>query len=123
MGKIDNDFDERLKKYSEEIKKMEVVYHDGRVKCINKKDRINIKNLSTIEKSYCADDDNRCNNYSIVKDTFIMLGKLMMTSIIMIGIPFSVDKIISMGVNGFISGVATICIAYFLINFIWVFLD
>ena len=34
MKKIDNNFDEKLKKYSDEIKSMEIIYHNGRVKCI-----------------------------------------------------------------------------------------
>ena len=37
MEKVNNNFDERLKQYSEEIKSMEIVYQNGRVKYINKK--------------------------------------------------------------------------------------
>ena len=40
MENINNNFDERLKKYSEKIKSMEIVYRDGRVKCINNKNII-----------------------------------------------------------------------------------
>ena len=40
MENINNNFDERLKKYSEKIKSMEIVYCDGRVKCINNKNII-----------------------------------------------------------------------------------
>ena len=32
MEKVNNNFDERLKQYSEEIKSMEIVYQNGRVK-------------------------------------------------------------------------------------------
>ena len=37
MEKVNNNFDERLKQYSEEIKSMEIVYQNGRVKYINKR--------------------------------------------------------------------------------------
>ena len=54
MEKVNNNFDERLKQYSEEIKSMEIVYQNGRVKYINKKNMINLKKniLIYIKRSY-----------------------------------------------------------------------
>ena len=51
MEKVNNNFDERLKQYSEEIKSMEIVYQNGRVKYINKKNMINLKNRNIQDES------------------------------------------------------------------------
>ena len=51
MENINNNFDERLKQYSEEIKSMEIVYRDGRVKCINNKNIIDLKRNNIKDKS------------------------------------------------------------------------
>ena len=51
MENINNNFDERLKKYSEKIKSMEIVYRDGRVKCINNKNIIDLKRNNIKDKS------------------------------------------------------------------------
>ena len=53
MEKVNNNFDERLKQYSEEIKSMEIVYQNGRVKYINKKNMINLKNRNIQDESRC----------------------------------------------------------------------
>ena len=98
MENINNNFDERLKKYSEKIKSMEIVYRDGRVKCINNE------------------------KYSILKNIDSIILKLIFTCIILISMPFFANKIANLGFNEFISGIGTIFISYFIINIIWVFL-
>ena len=66
MEKLENNFEQRLKKYSEEIKSMEIVYQDGRVKCINKKDKVNFK----ARKKQIKDNDIKScmNKYIITSD-------------------------------------------------------
>ena len=99
MEKVNNNFDERLKQYSEEIKSMEIVYQNGRVKYINKKNMINLKNRN------------------------ILILKFIFTCIIFISMPFVANKIANVGVNEFVSGIGTIFISYFIVNIIWVFLE
>lgn len=53
MENLNNNFDERLKQYSDEIKSMEIVYRDGRVKCINKKNIITLKSNNIQDESIC----------------------------------------------------------------------
>ena len=50
MGNLDNDIDERLKRYSEEIRKMEIAYLDGRVRYINNKSINKLKGSSKSSK-------------------------------------------------------------------------
>lgn len=59
MEKVNNNFDERLKQYSEEIKSMEIVYQNGRVKYINKKNMINLKNRNIQDESRCIKSENQ----------------------------------------------------------------
>ena len=98
MEKVNNNFDERLKQYSEEIKSMEIVYQNGRVKYINKKNMINLKNRNIQDESRCIKSENQ------EKD-------------------FVANKIANVGVNEFVSGIGTIFISYFIVNIIWVFLE
>ena len=130
MEKVDNNFDERLKQYSEEIKSMEIVYHDGRVKCINKKKvrNLNIKNIQ--DESICINIENKDKDYhmkneeySIFKNIYSLILRLIFTCIVLIGMPFVANKMTNIGVNEFISGIGTIFISYFIINIIWVFLE
>nr|WP_317333955.1 hypothetical protein [uncultured Romboutsia sp.] len=130
MEKIDNNFDRRLKQYSEEIKSMKIVYHEGRVKCINKKNMINLKNRNIQDESICIKSDNKKKDfntkdeeYSIFKNIYSLILKLIFTCIVLISMPFVANKIANIGVNEFISGIGTIFISYFIINIIWVFLD
>lgn len=130
MEKIDNNFDRRLKQYSEEIKSMKIVYHEGRVKYINKKNMINLKNRNIQDESICIKSDNKKKDfntkdeeYSIFKDIYSLILKLIFTCIVLISMPFVANKIANIGVNEFISGIGTIFISYFIINIIWVFLD
>ena len=76
MGKIDNDFEERLKKYSEEINKMEITYQDGRVKYVNKKGTVNLKNRNTKDNYIYIQDDNRQNNCNIHSENFLILKNI-----------------------------------------------
>lgn len=129
MEKVNNNFDERLKQYSEEIKSMEIVYHEGRVKCINKKNMINLKNRNIQDESICIkcegqekDFHTKDEEYSIFKNMYSLILKLIFTCIVLISMPFVANKIANIGVNEFISGIGTICISYLIINIIWVFL-
>ena len=129
MENINNNFDERLKKYSEKIKSMEIVYRDGRVKCINNKNiidlkRNNIKDKSSYIRSEKLKKKKIINNekYSILKNIDSIILKLIFTCIILISMPFFANKIANLGFNEFISGIGTIFISYFIINIIWVFL-
>ena len=64
MEKLDNNFEERLKRYSEQIKSMEIVYREGRVKYINKKDRASFKDR--ILKNEHIDTKSFTNEYDII---------------------------------------------------------
>ena len=130
MKKIDNNFDEKLKKYSDEIKSMEIIYHNGRVKCINKESMRNL-NDSNIQdepidikrENQKKDFDTNEKGHSILKNVCSLILKLILTCIVFISIPIVFEKIANIGVNAFISGIGTIFISYFIINIIWVFLE
>ena len=62
-------------------------------------------------------------NLSSTFDTINIIIKLIFTCIILISTPFIANSINSMGVNGFISGIGTILIVYFIISVIWLFLE
>ncbi len=130
MEKVNNNFDERLKQYSEEIKSMEIVYHDGRVKCINKKNMRSLNNRNIQDESICIksekqekDSHTKNEEYSILKNIYSLILKLIFTCIVLISMPFVANKIANIGVNEFISGIGSIFISYFIINIIWVFLE
>jgi len=130
MEKVDNNFEERLKRYSEEIKSMEIVYHEGRVKCISKKETTNFKSRKTQDKhinkkSYNKKDDLIIDNeeYTIIKNMYSLILKLIFTCIILISLPLMANKFANMGMNEFISGIGSMFICYFIINIIWVFLE
>ena len=130
MEKVDNNFDERLKQYSEEIKSMEIVYHDGRVKCINKKNVRSLNNRNIQDESICIksekkekDFHTKNEEYSIFKNIYSLILKLIFTCIVLISMPFMANKIVNIGVNAFISGIGSIFISYFIINIIWIFLE
>lgn len=53
MENLNNNFDERLKRYSDEIRSMEIVYYNGRVKCINQKNTITLKTNNIQDESIC----------------------------------------------------------------------
>lgn len=130
MKKIDNNFDEKLKKYSDEIKSMEIIYHNGRVKCINKESMRNL-NDSNIQdepidikrENQKKDFDTNEKGHSILKNVYSLILKLILTCIVFISMPVLAKKIANIGVNAFISGIGTIFISYFIINIIWVFLE
>ena len=130
MKKIDNTFDEKLKKYSDEIKSMEIIYHNGRVKCINKESMRNL-NDSNIQdepidikrENQKKDFDTNEKGHSILKNVYSLILKLILTCIVFISMPVLAKKIANIGVNAFISGIGTIFISYFIINIIWVFLE
>lgn len=130
MKKIDNNFDEKLKKYSDEIKSMEIIYHNGRVKCINKESMRNL-NDSNIQdepidikrENQKKDFDTNEKDHSILKNVYSLILKLILTCIVFISMPVLAKKIANIGVNAFISGIGTIFISYFIINIIWVFLE
>ena len=50
MENLDKDFDERLKKYSDEIKKMKIVYVDGRVRYVNRESMEKFKGINNRDK-------------------------------------------------------------------------
>ena len=130
MKKIDNNFDEKLKKYSDEIKSMEIIYHNGRVKCINKESMRNL-NDSNIQdepidikrENQKKDFDTNEKGHSILKNVYSLILKLILTCIVFISMPVLAKKIANIGINAFISGIGTIFISYFIINIIWVFLE
>ena len=118
MEKVNNNFDERLKQYSEEIKSMEIVYQNGRVKYINKKNMINLKNRNIQDESRCIKSENQEKDfytndeeYSILKNMYSLILKFIFTCIIFISMPFVANKIANIGVNEFISGIGTIFIS------------
>lgn len=125
MVKVENNFEERLKKYSEKIKNMEIVYRDGRVRWINKNDKINSKNRETKDETIKNQEDESYTNdeeYSFFKNIYcLIIKKIFLTFIVLISIPFIATEIVNIGVNEFISGIGTIFIYYFIINIIWVF--
>ena len=130
MKKIDNNFDEKLKKYSDEIKSMEIIYHNGRVKCINKKSIRNLNDSNIQDESIDIKRENQKKDFdtnekghSILKNVYSLILKLILTCIVFISMPVLAKKIANIGVNAFISGIGTIFISYFIINIIWVFLE
>lgn len=130
MENLDKDFDERLKRYSNEIKKMKIVYVDGRVRYVNRESIDQFKSINNRDKSENQNDNMQQNNYELeckscssFKYIINIIIKLIFTCIILISTPFIAASINSMGINGFISGVGTILTVYFLINFIWIFLE
>lgn len=129
MGNLDNDFDERLKRYTEEIKKMEIEYIDGRVRHINNKSVNKFKSSSRYSKVENQSDNNfnrtyyiEYENYSTFKYIFKILLKIIFTFIILISTSFVSNEINNRGIDGFILDILMICIVYFTINFIWKFL-
>ena len=89
MEKVNNNFDERLKQYSEEIKSMEIVYQNGRVKYINKKNMINLKNRNIQDESRCIKSENQEKDfytndeeYSSFKNMYSLILKFIFTCII-----------------------------------------
>ncbi len=129
MGNLDNDFDERLKRYSEEIRKMEIVYLDGRVRYINNKSinklkssskssKVENQNYNKLQRDYYIEHE----NYSIFKYIFNILLKIILTFIILISTSFVANEINNTGIYGFILDILMICIVYFIINFVWKFL-
>ena len=91
MEKVNNNFDERLKQYSEEIKSMEIVYQNGRVKYINKKNMINLKNRNIQDESRCIKSENQEKDfytndeeYSSFKNMYSLILKFIFTCIIFI---------------------------------------
>ena len=89
MEKVNNNFDERLKQYSEEIKSMEIVYQNGRVKYINKKNMINLKNRNIRDESRCIKSENQEKDfytndeeYSSFKNMYSLILKFIFTCII-----------------------------------------
>lgn len=129
MGNLDNDFDERLKRYTEEIKKMEIEYIDGRVRHINNKSVNKFKSSSRYPKVENQSDNNfnrtyyiEHENYSTFKYIFKILLKIIFTFIILISTSFVSNEINNRGIDGFILDILMICIVYFTINFIWKFL-
>ena len=130
MEKVNNNFDERLKQYSEEIKSMEIVYQNGRVKYINKKNMINLKNRNIQDESRCIKSENQEKDfytndeeYSSFKNMYSLILKFIFTCIIFISMPFVANKIANVGVSEFVSCIGTIFISYFIVNIIWVFLE
>ena len=118
MEKVNNNFDERLKQYSEEIKSMEIVYQNGRVKYINKKNMINLKNRNIQDESRCIKSENQEKDfytndeeYSSFKNMYSLILKFIFTCIIFISMPFVANKIANVGVNEFVSGIGTIFIS------------
>ena len=96
MEKVNNNFDERLKQYSEEIKSMEIVYQNGRVKYINKKNMINLKNRNIQDESRCIKSENQEKDfytndeeYSSFKNMYSLILKFIFTCIIFISMPFA----------------------------------
>ena len=129
MGNLDNDFDERFKRYTEEIKKMEIEYIDGRVRHINNKSVNKFKSSSRYSKVENQSDNNfnrtyyiEHENYSTFKYIFKILLKIIFTFIILISTSFVSNEINNRGIDGFILDILMICIVYFTINFIWKFL-
>ena len=129
MENLDKDFDERLKKYSDEIKKMKIVYVDGRVRYVNREsieifkginNRDKIENQNNMRQNNYDLEYKACSSFKYIINIII---KLIFTCIILISTPFIANSISSMGVNGFISGIGTILIVYFIISFIWLFLE
>ena len=118
MEKVNNNFDERLKQYSEEIKSMEIVYQNGRVKYINKKNMINLKNRNIQDESRCIKSENQEKDFYTNDEEYSSFK-----CIIFISMPFVANKIANVGVNEFVSGIGTIFISYFIVNIIWVFLE
>ncbi|WP_296647984.1 hypothetical protein, partial [Romboutsia sp. 13368] len=108
MGNLDNDFDERLKRYSEEIRKMEIVYLDGRVRYINNK---SINKLKSTRRSSKVENQNNNKqqrdyyieheNCSLFKYIFNMLLKIIFTFIILISTSFVSNEINNTGIGGF----------------------
>ena len=99
MEKVNNNFDERLKQYSEEIKSMEIVYQNGRVKYINKKNMINLKNRNIQDESRCIKSENQEKDfytndeeYSSFKNMYSLILKFIFTCIIFISMPFVANK-------------------------------
>lgn len=129
MENLDNDFDERLKRYSEEIRKMEIVYIDGRVRYINNKSINKFKSSTRFSKIENQNDNNLQNNYYIDRENYLLfkyifniLLKIIFTFIILISTSFLSNEINNTGIYGFILNILIICILYFIINFIWKFL-
>lgn len=129
MENLDKDFDERLKKYSDEIKKMKIVYVDGRVRYVNREsieifkginNRDKIENQNNMRQNNYDLEYKACSSFKYIINIII---KLIFTCIILISTPFIANSINSMGVNGFISGIGTILIVYFIISVIWLFLE
>ena len=125
MGKLDNNFEQRLKRYSEEIKSMQIVYREGRVKCINKKDRANfkdsiLKNEHTDIKSFTNEDDIIIDkeDYYIFKSIYRLILKFIFIFTILMSIPFIANRFTDMGISEFISGTSSILISYFIITII-----
>ena len=112
MEKVNNNFDERLKQYSEEIKSMEIVYQNiqDESRCIKSENQ---------EKDFYTNDE----EYSSFKNMYSLILKFIFTCIIFISMPFVANKIANVGVNEFVSGIGTIFISYFIVNIIWVFLE
>ena len=120
MEKVNNNFDERLKQYSEEIKSMEIVYQNGRVKYINKKNMINLKNRNIQDESRCIKSENQEKDfytndeeYSSFKNMYSLILKFIFTCII----SKKIKKL------AYVSGIGTIFISYFIVNIIWLFLE
>ena len=128
MEKLDNNFEERLRKYSEHIKSMKIVYHEGRVKCINNKESVNFKSRTiqdehTNIKSCDNEDDIIISNeeYYIIKNKYLLILKFIFVCIIFISMLFMYSRFADMGLNEFISGIGSILISYFIINIICIF--
>lgn len=107
MGNLDNDFDERLKRYTEEIKKMEIEYIDGRVRHINNKSVNKFKSSSRYPKVENQSDNNfnrtyyiEHENYSTFKYIFKILLKIIFTFIILISTSFVSNEINNRGIDG-----------------------
>jgi len=131
MGKIDNSFEERLKKYSDHIKSMEIVYHEGRVKCINNKEVIKFKSRSIQSepiniKSYNTNDEiieEDEEEYFNIRNTYSFILKIIFTCIALMIMPFIANKFFEIGGNKFISGIGGMFISYFIVKIIWIFLE
>lgn len=129
MSKIDNSFEERLKKYSEHIKSMEIVYHEGRVKCINNKEVIKFKSRCIQGepiniKSYNTNADiiEEDEEYFNIRNTYSFILKIIFTCIALMIMPFMANKFFEMGGTKFISGIGGMFISYFIVNILWTFL-
>lgn len=121
MEKLENNFEQRLKKYSEEIKSMEIVYQDGRVKCINKKDKVNFKarkkqvkdnDIKSCMNKYIITSDEESYN---IKTKYKLILKIIFICTLLISVHFMANICASIGLNEFISGILSLFIYYFII--------